>query len=48
MELTGLRLRILTSRADTAAARRFSAAATALYADGLARDPSILRPETAE
>jgi phosphate acetyltransferase len=39
---------ILTSRADTAAARRFSAAAAALYAAALARDPSILLPETAE
>jgi phosphate acetyltransferase len=39
---------ILTSRADTAAARRFSAAAAVLYADALERDPSILHPETAE
>jgi phosphate acetyltransferase/phosphate butyryltransferase len=39
---------ILTSRADTAAARRFSAAAAVLYADALARDPAILAPETAE
>jgi phosphotransacetylase len=39
---------ILTSRADTAAARRFSAAATVLYADALTRDPTILLPETAE
>jgi phosphate acetyltransferase len=39
---------ILTSRADTAAARRFSAAAAVLYADALTRDPTILRPETAE
>jgi phosphate acetyltransferase len=39
---------ILTSRADTAAARRFSAAAAVLYADALARDPAILQPETAE
>jgi phosphotransacetylase len=39
---------ILTSRADTAAARRFSAAAAALYADALARDPTILSPEIAE
>ena len=39
---------ILTSRADTAAARRFSAAAAVLYADALARDPAILLPETAE
>ncbi len=39
---------ILTSRADTPAARRFSAAAAVLYADALARDPAILLPETAE
>ena len=39
---------ILTSRADTAAARRFSAAAAVLYSDALARDPAILLPETAE
>jgi len=39
---------ILTSRADTAAARRYSAAAAALYANALARDPTILLPETAE
>jgi phosphate acetyltransferase len=39
---------ILTSRADTAAARRFSAAAAVLYADALARDPTIVLPETAE
>jgi phosphotransacetylase len=39
---------ILTSRADTAAARRFSAAAAVLYADALVRDPTILLPETAE
>ncbi len=39
---------ILTSRADTAAARRFSAAAAVLYANALARDPAILLPETAE
>jgi phosphotransacetylase len=38
---------ILTSRADSAAARRFSAAAAVLYADAQARDPSILLPETA-
>ncbi|MFY9833175.1 MAG: bifunctional enoyl-CoA hydratase/phosphate acetyltransferase [Methylocystis sp.] len=38
---------ILTSRADTVAARRFSAAAV-LYANALARDPTILQPETAE
>ena len=39
---------ILTSRADTAEARRFSAAAAVLYADALMRDPTILRPETSE
>ncbi len=39
---------ILTSRADTAAARRFSAAAAVLYADALARDPAMVLPETAE
>ncbi|MGB7097286.1 MAG: bifunctional enoyl-CoA hydratase/phosphate acetyltransferase [Xanthobacteraceae bacterium] len=39
---------ILTSRADTAAARRFSAAAAVLYADALTRDPAILLPEIAE
>jgi phosphotransacetylase len=39
---------ILTSRADTSAARRFSAAAAVLYADALARDPAVLLPETAE
>jgi len=39
---------ILTSRADTAAARSFSAAAGVLYAEALARDPSIMLPETAE
>ncbi|MGC9271392.1 bifunctional enoyl-CoA hydratase/phosphate acetyltransferase [Acidiphilium sp.] len=39
---------ILTSRADTAAARRFSAAAAVLYADAIAHDPTILSPETAE
>ena len=39
---------VLTSRADTTAARRFSAAAAVLYADKLARDPTILQPETAE
>jgi phosphotransacetylase len=36
---------ILTSRADTAAARIFSAAAAVLYADALTRDPTILQPE---
>ena len=39
---------ILTSRADTAAAHCFSAAAAVLYADALTRDPAILHPETAE
>ncbi|QIE29989.1 Phosphate acetyl/butaryl transferase (plasmid) [Caballeronia sp. SBC1] len=39
---------ILTSRADTAAARSFSAAAAVLYAEALARDPSIVLPEPAE
>lgn len=39
---------ILTSRADTPAARTFSAAAAVLYADALARDPTILHPEVAE
>ena len=39
---------ILTSRADTAARRRFSAAAAVLYADAMARDPEILFPEMAE
>ena len=38
---------ILTSRADTIAARQFSAAAAVLYADALARDPTILNPEVA-
>jgi phosphotransacetylase len=39
---------VLTSRADTAAARRFSAAAAVLYADALARDPASILPEPAE
>ena len=39
---------ILTSRADTAAARRFSAAAAALYADALTRDPAGILPEPSE
>jgi phosphotransacetylase len=39
---------ILTSRADTAAARRFSAAAAVLYAHALACDPTILQTEIAE
>lgn len=38
---------VLTSRADTAAARRFSAAAAVLYAEASRRDPSILHPEPA-
>jgi phosphate acetyltransferase len=39
---------VLTSRADTAAARRFSAAAAVLYANALARDPNNILPETPE
>jgi phosphotransacetylase len=39
---------ILTSRADTAAARRFSAAAAVLYADALARDPASILPDPVE
>jgi phosphotransacetylase len=39
---------VLTSRADTAVARLFSAAAAALYADALARDPASVLPEPAE
>jgi phosphate acetyltransferase len=39
---------VLTSRADTAAARRFSAAAALLYADASARDPASVLPEAAE
>jgi len=39
---------VLTSRADTADARRFSAAAAVLYADALARDPAGILPEPAE
>jgi phosphate acetyltransferase/phosphate butyryltransferase len=39
---------ILTSRADTGDVRRFSAAAAVLYADALAKDPSMLTPEIAE
>ena len=35
---------ILTSRADTAAVRRYSAAAAVLYADALARDPASILP----
>ena len=38
---------ILTSRANSPAARRFSAAAAVLYAEALARDPAIVLPETA-
>ena len=39
---------VLTSRADTADARRFSAAAAVLYADALARDPGGILPEPTE
>jgi hypothetical protein len=39
---------VLTSRADTAAARRFSAAVAVLYADALARDLASILPDTAE
>ncbi len=39
---------VLTSRADTADARRFSAAAAVLYADALARDPASILPEPSE
>jgi phosphotransacetylase len=39
---------VLTSRADTAPARRFSAAAAVLYANSLAHDPNTILPETAE
>ncbi len=39
---------VLTSRADSAAARRFSAAAAVLYADALARDHASILPEPAE
>jgi phosphate acetyltransferase len=39
---------VLTSRADTADARRFSAAACVLYADALARDPARILPERVE
>ena len=39
---------ILTSRADTAASRRFSAAAAVLYDQASKRDPTILHPEVAE
>ena len=38
---------ILSSRADSIAARLFSAAAAALYADAARRDPSILTPDVA-
>jgi phosphotransacetylase len=38
---------VLTSRADTAASRRFSAAAAVLYADALARDPTSILPDAA-
>jgi phosphate acetyltransferase len=39
---------ILTSRADAPDARRFSAAAAVLYAQVLAKDPTLLAPEVAE
>jgi len=39
---------ILTSRADTAAVRRFSAAAAVLYAEALARDPASVLPALVE
>jgi phosphotransacetylase len=39
---------ILTSRADNAAAHRFSAAAAALYAAASAKDPTILQPDVEE
>jgi phosphate acetyltransferase/phosphate butyryltransferase len=39
---------VLTSRADTSDARRFSAAAAVLYADALARDPSGILPDPGE
>ncbi len=39
---------ILTSRADNAEARRFSAAAAVIYANAASRDPSILMPEIPE
>ena len=39
---------VLTSRADTADARRFSAAAAVLYADALKRDPSTILPDIEE
>lgn len=39
---------VLTSRADTADARRFSAATAVLYADALARDPARILPEPSE
>ena len=39
---------ILTSRADGATTRAFSAGAAVLYADAIQRDPTILQPEVAE
>jgi phosphate acetyltransferase/phosphate butyryltransferase len=39
---------ILTSRADTPDARRFSAAAAVLYADALERDRVAILPEPSE
>ncbi|MFG1392413.1 bifunctional enoyl-CoA hydratase/phosphate acetyltransferase [Xanthobacter agilis] len=39
---------MLTSRADSASARRFSAAAAVLYADALKREPDAILPLTAD
>jgi phosphate acetyltransferase len=39
---------MLTSRADSAAARRFSAAVAVLYAEALRRDPEAIQPATAD
>jgi phosphate acetyltransferase len=39
---------VLTSRADTPDARRFSAAAAVLYTEALARDPTGILPEPSE
>ncbi len=39
---------VLTSRADTPDARRFSAAAAVLYADALGRDRAAILPEPSE
>jgi phosphate acetyltransferase len=47
--VVGTRVPVIpTSRADTAAAHEFSAAAAVLYTEALARDPAILLPEIAE